>query len=405
MFMVTAIIFHISIFLFEIGYLQYTRRVLGRQELPETNPALERLIGKDQSVYKKQRDIANRGTWRRVCSILSTLIDFTVIVAFFSHRMREAIMKRLRGYRSLVRINCSHIREPDVNFLVGAFFILGTKATVLEWAFNKNDGVLDLIVRLGIQIFRCTVIAPILIWMFSSVYSKTKWGLVLSSYVAIVILILIVNCTSLVPDLTDDLEVVPPGVFGERVEGEIDRLGLRNKVFWDKSDQLENAALVKTGAARHVMIMGNLLKYGKEEFIAFVAHEIGHAVDYSTEKKLVATVFGLGLTCGGMLSTLHFISPKYEARGVSRFSVLAFAMLANIYIVSSMVNMFYNNLGILSEINADLYAKGLGYGRHLAKGLYALTVANNAPLFHSAPFTHYIQDHPTVSSRIGYLEK
>ncbi|KAI5181949.1 STE24 endopeptidase [Nematocida sp. AWRm80] len=405
-FMLAVVLFHVGILLSDIIYLQYTRGVLNQGELPENNPNLKKMMDStDNNIYRQQARLANKGSIRRAAGILSKSIDFLVIFSFFSHTLREQIMKRIKGYKSLIRINCSHIKEIDVNFMVLAFLVLGIKSTLFEWIFIKKQDVLDLAINLVVQVFRCIVIAPLLIWMFSSVYNKTSWGLVLSAYIATAALILIANCSDLIPETNKDLEVVPLSAFDKGLQSEIKRLKLTGKILWDSTDQPENAALVKTGSSRYIIILGNLLKYGREEFVSFIAHEIGHADDHSTEKKLLATVFGLGISCGLILSLVHFISPKYESKGISKFSVLVFVILSNVYIISSLVNMFHNNLGILAEMNADIYAKNLGYAPGLAFGLYKLSVENRSSLFHSQIFTHYVHDHPTISSRVRYLNK
>ncbi|KAI5170782.1 STE24 endopeptidase [Nematocida sp. LUAm3] len=405
-FLLTASMFHIIIFLMEIGYLVNLGRKLTHNLVPDSeNEAMQTLMDEQEGSFSTQAKIARNSILRRSFGILSKTIDFLVVFAFFSHPLREQIMKHTKKYKPIVRINCSHMKEEDMNYLILAFLILGGKTLLFEWIFSKARNITDLLISLCVHAFRCIIIAPFLIWLFSSVYKKAKLGLILSAYIAIVVLIVIVNCTDLLPDPTDEYEVVPSSTFGPKLQEEIIRLNLENKIYWDKNKTMDNAALVKTGASKHIVIMGNLLKYGKEEFISFVAHEIGHAVDHSTEKKLFVTVMGLGITCGIMIFLLHFLTPKYTARGVSKFSVLAFIMIANIYIASSLVNMFYNNLGILSEVNADMYAKSLGYSKPLANGLFHLSYQNNAPMFHSLLFTHYIHDHPTISSRISYLYK
>lgn len=404
-FMLAAVAFYTSIFLWEIGYMLYVRSKMDRKEVPGDNTVLLDLLKKSENVFQQQKLIGTRSISRKIFAIFSRIADLIVILSFFSHGIREKIKRKLKKYRLLIKINCSHIKEVDVNLLVCTFFVLGCKSLLIEWSVSSNATALDLAVGFFALLFRSLVVVPFLIWMFSSVYNKTKWGLILSSYIAIVFLIFLANCTSILPEFDEEFEVVPHTLFKKSVQKEILRLNLKDRIFWDKSDQPENAALAKTGASRYIIIMGNLLKYGKKEFISFIVHEMGHADDHSTEKKLLVTVFGLGATCGGMILLLHVITPKYERRGTAKFSVLVFVMLANMYIFSNIINMFYNNLGILSEVNADIYAKSLGYGRSLGRGLYKITVDNDSPLFHSFLFTHYMQDHPSIDTRISYLNK
>ncbi|KAI5189573.1 STE24 endopeptidase [Nematocida sp. AWRm77] len=401
--MVGVLICHVVIMFSEIVYLSYARILLGHNEAPGRNQAVQSMMESLPGVFSSQRILATRGMFLRCIAILSKVGDFLVLLAFFSHQIRESIMARIRNRSSIIKINCSHIKEADVNFLVLALFCLGLKNMLADWAVSKKKDLVDLLVNLFILVFRCTIILPVLVWMFSSVYNKTRWGLVICAYAAMVLLIFIANCTNIIPDMLDDMEVIPHSIFGKKLGDEIERLNLKNKIYWDKSPQPENAALVKTGQNRYVIVLGDLIKYGKKEFVSFIAHEVGHADDYSTEKKLLATLATLGITCGAIVSVVHYITPKYESRGVSKFSVLVFVLLANMLMVSLLTNMVYKNLGILAEVNADLYAKALGFGAYLAKGLFHLTADNNGAMFHSLMYTHYMQDHPTIASRVSYL--
>lgn len=404
-FMLAAVMFHVLILFCEAVYCLYMSQKLGRGEAPGHTPLLLELMRKTGGMFETQKSIETKSVFRRLTSILSKLIDFLVVLAFFSHPIRDAIMGEMKKHRSFIRINCSHIKEHEVNFLVLAIFVLSTKTIVLEWLLLRRSKVSDLLLNLAVNIFRCTIVAPLLIWLFSSVYNKTNWGLVVSAYAAAVTLIILVNCTEILPEPSEDYEVIPHEAFHPKVQSEIQRLGLRDRIFWDQTEEAENAALVKTGASRYIVVMGNLLKYGKQEFLSFITHEIGHADDQSTEKKLLATILSMGLTCAGLLLVLHFIGEKYTEKGVSRSLVLSFVILGNIYIMSSIINMFHNNLGILSEVNADLYAKHLGLGEALARGLFKLTADNNVPLFHFPIYTHYAQDHPSIATRIAYLTR
>ncbi|KAI5130092.1 STE24 endopeptidase [Nematocida parisii] len=406
-FMLSLFLFHIIIMLCEIFYLMYCQMALKKRELPENNPYLMDLIlsTKVINVFKTQGKLAGKWALRRAQSTFSKLIEFMIIISFFSHGIRVNLMRYTRKFKGIVQINSSHMSVQDNNFICLAFLALGMKSVLGSWIVKSSRNSVDLCMATLIEIIRCLIICPILMWLFSSVYNKTKSGLIFAGYVSIVILIFITNCTSIIPDGLEGFEKIPAKELGPGLYNELVRLKLDDRIFWDQETPSENAALVKTGASKYILVMGNLLKYGKNEFISFIAHEVGHADDYSTEKKLLASVIGLGLSCGIMIGILHIISPKYENRGVSKFSVVVFLLLANMYIFSGLTNMFYNNLYILSEVNADLYAKKLGFGRTLANGLYQLVVDNTGLLFHSTIYTYYAQDHPVIATRISYLSK
>ncbi|KAI5189215.1 STE24 endopeptidase [Nematocida minor] len=405
--MLTIFLFHVVIVSCEALFMIYCEHSLKNQKIPEINPSLEKLfLASDTAkVFESQAKIAGKWAIKRAASILIKSFDFIVIIAFFSHGIRNWLMPAARSFKGIIKINSSHMSVADNTYLCLSLLALGMKSVVAEWIIVSKQDYVDLLLNTFIQLCRCLLVAPILVWLFSSVYNKTKYGLILAAYMSIIILILISNCTSILPDSVEGMDIIPAKELGPELYTELVRLKLENKIYWDQEAKGENAALVKTGASKYILVMGDLLKYGKKEFISFIAHEVGHADDQSTEKKLLASILGLGLTCGCMLGVLHVIVPKYERRGVSPFSVVVFLLMANMYIFSGLTNMFYNNLYILSEVNADIYAKKLGFGSSLANGLYRLMIDNSASLFHSTIYTYYAQDHPAVSSRVAYLNK
>ncbi|EHY64607.1 STE24 endopeptidase [Nematocida ausubeli] len=407
MFMLSLFVFHIIIVSYEIFFLLYCKVKLDERMLPEQNPALFELMkGTRQiNVFKMQAKLSLKWAIRRAQGIFSKLIDYILIIVFFSHKIRQGIMKYTNRYKGLVQIRSSHMPVKDANFICLIFLAMGIKSVIGEWITKSRSDVTDLLVGTLIQLVKYLIFCPIFIWLFSSVYNKTRNGLIFASYIAIVVLILVANCTTIISEPLDGLEKIPAKELGPELYRELVRMNLDEKIFWDQAAEGENAALVRTGAARYIIVMGNLLKYGQKEFASFIAHEVGHADDSSTEKKLLATVIGLGLSCGLMVAILRIITPKFEQHDVPRFSVVLFLLLANIHIFSGLTNMFYNNLSILSEVNADLYAKNLGFGETLASGLYKLVVDSGNLLFHSTIYTYYAQDHPVVAARIAYLNK
>jgi len=403
--MLATVLFHVGVLTCEICYLRFAQHRLGRENIPGENKPLLEMMRNDNGVFRKQKMLASRSIKLKMVGICSKIFDFFVVMSFFSHRIRNKVMENIRTKKNVIRINCSHIREADINFMILVFFLIGLKNIVLAWAFSSILRPSDLMLNFLILVFRCFVIAPVMIWLFSSVYNKARWGLVLCAYVAVVVLMYLANFTDIAVDNHDSYEIIPHKVFGKRLGDEIVRLNLKNKIFWDRSANFENAALVKTGASRYIVVVGDLIKYGEKEFLGFIAHEVGHADDLSTEKKLFYSIFTIGITCAGILSTVYFLTPKYTSRGVSRFSVLAFVVLANTYIFSLITDMFQNNIGIHVEVNADIYAKTLGFGTALGVGLYKLSAGSKTMMFHSPIYTHYLEDHPSIASRVGYLIK
>lgn len=404
-FMLAILIFHILIIFYEIIYMFYTKYLLLSNRLPENNSYLLYLIDNNTKIFISQSKYVKKWIKKTIFLLISKLIDISVVFSFFSHPIREYLMKYSIRFKGIVRINNSHISIDDNNYLSISLLIISIKTVLIQWIISFKQDYLELFTNLFIQLVKYLLVCPIIIWLFSSVYNKTKYILIFSAYISITLLILISNCTGIIPDNLEGLERIPARDLGEKLFQELVRLKLEDRIFWDQSADTENAALVKTGSSRYIIVMGNMLKYGEKELISFLAHEIGHADDFSTEKKLLATIIGLGISCGSMVLILHLISDKYESKGVSRFSVVVFLLMSYIYVFSCLFNTFYNNLYILSEVNADLYAKRLGFGKDLAAGLYKLIVGNNSLLFHSAIYTHYAQDHPTVATRVGYLMK
>ncbi len=110
-------------------------------------------------------------------------------------------------------------------------------------------------------------IFPILIWIFSSVYSKTKYFFIIAGYLSVIILMFLVNCTSILGDVQEKTVKIPYKTFPKKIQAEIKRLNLQDRIFWNEDPDLEeNAALVKAGKHRYIIVTGNLSKYGKEEF-------------------------------------------------------------------------------------------------------------------------------------------
>ncbi|KAH9387362.1 STE24 endopeptidase [Nematocida major] len=404
-FMLSIFVFHVLIVFCEVAYMLYCRSALLRQKLPRMDAYLIKLVNstKNVDVFRTQAKVAKNWASRRGWGIVSQTFDLIVIVSFFSHDIRTKIMQYTRRFKGIVRINSSHMSVEDSNFLCLALLAMGVKSVLSGWVATSKQDSIDLLLNVFIQMIRCLILCPVIVWLFSSVYNKVKYGLLFAAYVSITVLILVSNCTSLIPESLDTLDTIPAKELGSVLYEELVRLNLQDRIFWIQDAPSENAALVKTGSSRYIIVMGNLIKFGVKEFVSFIAHEVGHADDHSTEKKLLASIVGMGITCGVLVGILHVITPKYARRGVSKFSVLAFLILANMYVFSNVTNMFHNNLCILSEVNADLYAKRLGFGKSLATGLYKLIVENRAPLFHSTIYSYYAQDHPTVSSRIAYL--
>lgn len=406
-FMVSLIIFHMVILGAESIFMFYAGYRLNQNRIPEENIPLSKIMSgsrKRQEIFQSQSKISVRLGVRRIGGIFSKFLDLLIIGSFFSDGVRDRLMVYVKKFKGIIRINSSHLSDYDNSYICITFLLLGLKSVISGWISSRRDFT-DLSVSIFIQVFKSFIILPIVIWLFSSIYNKTRFSLIISAYVSLIILILITNCTSLISDGVENLEQIPTRELGDVLYNELVRMKLDDRIFWDKNSKGENAALVKTGSTRYIIIIGNLLKYGKDEFISFIAHEVGHADDFSTEKKLFGSVLGLAVTCAGIVWLIRSLCPRFREKGVSDFSVVVFLLLGNIYIFSGLFNMFYNNLYILSEINADMYAKKLGFGKTLGDGLYKLMVDNGAPLFHSTVYTYYAQDHPTVASRVEYLNK
>lgn len=396
--------FHIGILMLEALNSVWAHYKLASGEKPSKDSALYGIISDRKEFKRIQEKGAILSVKKSSLGIIDKMIDVFLVVMFFSHSLRKRAMRGIRRYKSFVRVNCSHIKEADVNLIVFVLFVLGLKSIVLEFV-QKKKVVIDLIVPTMALVFRCVLVAPLIIWIFSSVYYKTRWFLVAAGYLSVLILMFIVNCTAILGDVEPGVVNVPYTAFPKTIRAEIERLHLKDRIFWhqDAKGTTPNAALVKAGSSRYVLILGNLVKYGEKEFYSFVAHEIGHADDLSTEKKMAATTISMGLSCGIILGLAKVLTPKYHAMGVSKFTTLFFIFMAHQYIMNSALKMFLNNLGILSEIKADLYAKRLGFGKDLAWGLFKLSVSTKSYIFPSSLYTHYAQDHPAISTRIEYL--
>jgi Zn-dependent protease with chaperone function len=402
--LMVIVLVHLSVLFYEAFNSVYNHYTM--EEKVRRSPGIVKHtedIGKLVSLQASGSILFSR---KRLVDVFDKLIDLVVVVCFFSHGIRRAIMRRLREYKTFVRVNCTHIKEPDVNFMICAIFVMGVKALILEF-LAKSKSISELVVPGVALVFRCLFLSPILIWMFSSVYNKTRWLLIASGYISVLVLIFLVNFTGVFGDVEPGYVQIPSEVFSDKLRSEIERLRLTERIFWSGSEdsELPNAALVKAGASRYVVVVGNLISFGKEQFESFIAHEIGHADDLSTEKKMAGIFCSLGISATLILTFTKALTPKYHSRGVSRFTTLFFIFMAHQYIISNLLRMFSNNLSILAEVNADLYAKSLGYGSALSSGLLALAAKTKSYIFPSFLYTHYAQDHPSISTRVEYLSK
>jgi Zn-dependent protease with chaperone function len=403
-FLFVLAVLHVAILMSELVHGFYIRRALQSGQLPPKGSATYG-ITKDLDAFRR---IQTRGVSsdakRVVMDMLDKTIHTSLIVTFFSHSLRKRTMRLTRRYHSFVRVHCSHIKETDVNFMTLVLFTTGLKSILMELFFNGRS-IVETLIPIVILLFRCVFVIPLVIWLFSSVYHKTRWFLILSGYAAVMALMFLVNCTSVLGDVPPDAVNIPYDTFPRNVQSEIKRLGLGDRIYWQKDTKAgtPNAALVKAGSRRFILVIGDLAKYGRSEFNSFVTHEIGHADDLSTEKKMVATALYMGVSCFVILALSHCLIPKYHTMGVSRFTTLFFIFMAYQYVINNALKMFLNNLGILSEVNADLYARGLGYGSPLAKGLFKLSMSTKSYIFPLKIYTHYAQDHPSIYTRVEYL--
>ncbi|TBU18626.1 hypothetical protein CWI38_0235p0040 [Hamiltosporidium tvaerminnensis] len=183
----------------------------------------------------------------------------------------------------------------------------------------------------------------------------------------------------------------------------VNKYNLNGKIYQEKNDTgLPNGKTCGHFNKYIIFLYGRDPEDTSKICHGILAHEIGHVEDVSCLKKNCFNIFTTLVECSVALLTYTNILPLYSDK-ISEFT--AFSILSLIYIqtLHQIIETSHNLVARRTEVNADKFAKNLGYGENVIKELFYLEHKSCLYPWNSNLYCLLKKVHPSLYSRQKWL--
>ncbi|TBU09883.1 putative M48 family peptidase [Hamiltosporidium magnivora] len=343
----------------------------------------------------------------KIFTVTMDFVKHSVLVAiallFLDSNLQRMMLKLAEKRVTLVKSGFRDLKKPEINFvcLLYSFYLITIFVVGLLTA--KSYAIEKILKCFGFFVAFYLLLAPVLVFITYILLSKFHKKFIIACFIAYAIKVL---PDILIQDKVDYTKMTKMDIneFPENIQEVLIKYDLQDRVYKEIFPGKEiNAALIGYGDGKRMEIYGNYDEFDQEQLYSVFLHEVGHAKENSLLRKTIIYFIVLVLEMLVFLFLYDRVSSKFSNQDISYFT--AFLVLAFIYRVLLRQWLFsiYKLGSQISEINSDLFAKQYGYDEYLANTLYDIGIQSSDYLFPTVIYNSLRSGHPSLYSRIEYL--
>ena len=168
-----------------------------------------------------------------------------------------------------------------------------------------------------------------------------------------------------------------------------------------------NAYFTGIGKSKRIVFFDSLLaKLQQPEIVAVLAHELGHFKHKHIIKQMIVSLVIMFITLY-LVNYCFYNKNIYHGLGLIDVNVANGLLLTMIIleVVSFFISPLFSRLSRNNEFEADALAAKIADKNNLITGLVKLSCENASVLYPDPLYVAVYYSHPTLSERIGALEK
>lgn len=283
-----------------------------------------------------------------------------------------------------------------------------------RFGFNKTTRrtfFLDTLKSIALGAVLGSVVVTLLYRLYTTFLDRL-WLFILAAWAALSVLIVLVFVlnTRLFVKLFNKLTPLPEGELREEIAALAARVGFNVRAISvmdaSKRSTKLNAFFSGLGRTREVVLFDTLLeKLKKEEILAVLAHELGHAVHRDVLRLLGAQIAVLGIYAAliGFLLQSPALAQAFGLSGVHfGFSLVLFGILSEP--LDLLLSLPVNALSRRAEYAADAFAARLAGAEPMQSALRTLAQENLANLNPHPLYVLLHYSHPPIPARLRAIQ-
>ncbi|GAB4504884.1 MAG: M48 family metallopeptidase [Anaerolineales bacterium] len=291
------------------------------------------------------------------------------------------------------------------------------KTFVIEEKFGFNATtlrtfILDLLKSIALTIVLGGGVVSLLFFLYTTFIDRL-WWFILSAWAALSVLIalLFVLNTKVFVKLFNKLTPLPEGELRDEIEALAGRVGFNIRAIsvMDASRRSTklNAFFSGLGKTREVVLFDTLIeKLQREEILAVLAHELGHAVHKDAVRLLAIQIgiFGLYAALIGVILQSPSLAQAFGLSGVHfGFSLVLFSILSEP--MDLLLSLPVNAISRRAEYAADAFAARLSGAQPILGALRTLAQENLANLVPHPLYVLLHYSHPPIPERLQAIRQ
>lgn len=290
------------------------------------------------------------------------------------------------------------------------------KTFVIEerFGFNKTTHktfLLDLLKGILVAIGVGGGVVSLLYWLYST-FIEQLWLFIILAWGALSVLIVVLFMlnTKVFIKLFNKLTPLPEGDLRSEIETLASRVGFNIRAISvmdaSKRSTKLNAFFSGLGKTREVVLFDTLIeKLKKDEILAVLAHELGHAVHKDAPRLLGAQIAVLGIYAAliGVLLQSPALAQDFGLSGVHfGFSLLLFGILSEP--LDLLLSLPLNAISRRAEYAADAFAAKQAGAQSIKNALRILAQENLANLNPHPLYVLLHYTHPAIPERLRVIK-
>jgi STE24 endopeptidase len=298
-------------------------------------------------------------------------------------------------------------------------FVIDTTASYIRtfyieeaYGFNRSTKRTFIVDKIK-SLFLTIVLGGGLIYGLLILFKSTDWMFFIYAWLALTIIILIVNLiyTSVLVPLFNKLRPLGQGSLRNKIEAfarsvgyEIDKISVMDA---SKRSSKLNAYFSGFGKTKRIVLYDTLLeKMSEDEIVAVLAHEIGHNKHKHIIFNLIQTVIMLSIYV--LFLVLFLEEPIFSLAFGFEDIHIGFNLILYSIILSPVLTIFSVLSSFISrkfEFQADYFVYNYGQANHLISALKVLARENFSNLTPHPLYVKIFYSHPPIADRIKAINK